>query len=74
MWYVVFIPLDKMSSGNLISFDTLLQRSFNPQTRKLFQTNLTSEKIKVLQVDRIGISLVNESIIKDIKERHLFNF
>ena len=62
MWYVVFIPLDKMSSGNLISFDTLLQRSFNPQTRKLFQTNLTSEKIKVLQVDRIGISLANESI------------
>ena len=35
---MVDILLDKMSSGNLISFDTLLQWSFNPQTEILCET------------------------------------
>ena len=47
---MVDILLDKMSSGNLISFDTLLQWSFNPQTEILCetQTNLTYENIVII--------------------------
>ena len=47
---MVDILLDKMSSGNLISFDTLLQWSFNPQTEILCetQTNLTFKNIVII--------------------------